>query len=115
MMGGSIAAENMKKEFVTRLGCPNDAHTTLAVLPTNTSNGDILEGTLECSACGARFPVQAGIPSFVHFQNNEGEGSLTKRREMESRDKSYARYEGRNAAVIDEWERFPELDALETL
>jgi SAM-dependent methyltransferase/uncharacterized protein YbaR (Trm112 family) len=114
-VGTLIAAVDMQKEFVTRLVCPKDGHTPLAALPTSTSNGDILEGELECRTCGARFPVHAGIPSFVHFDKNEGEASLTKLREMESRDKSYARYEGRNAAIIDEWERFPELDALETL
>ena len=51
------------------LACPNCAG-GLSCVPANTTDeGEIESGSLQCAACGRKFPIEAGIPRFVEREN----------------------------------------------
>ena len=57
----------MKREIIHILRCPHcsDPDKSLILQTTRESNGRIMEGTLNCPSCDARFPVLKGIPRLL--------------------------------------------------
>lgn len=58
----------MKRNLLKILVCP-DCKSSLDSGP---GTEDIIEGSLDCAACGARYPVTNGIPRFVEQDNYAG-------------------------------------------
>lgn len=61
----------MQRDFLDILRCPG-CHGRLACTASETTDDRVSTGTLTCPACGAEFPVVAGIPRFVPAANYAG-------------------------------------------
>src|SRR3982750_4135360 len=58
----------MRESLVDALACP-DCHGDLVLLERRRSGGHIEAGTLECSVCRARFPIEHSVPNFVRAED----------------------------------------------
>jgi SAM-dependent methyltransferase len=63
----------VKKSLIAWLRCPqcksNRCKSELALADSDPNNDEIDSGVLNCSTCGARHPIVAGIPRFVPLDN----------------------------------------------
>ena len=57
------AKQNVKKEYLDFLACPECRSETLEIRA-ETSNGRIKEGSLRCVDCSAEYPIDNYIPRF---------------------------------------------------
>ena len=101
----------MNEEILDLLSCPEDGFWPLRLEVRLRSGGRVQEGEIHCSSCGRQFCIRGGIPTFL--QMDSGELAEIKRREIGARDKSYHGYHKKEEDTLDEWERYPELDALQ--
>lgn len=99
----------MDRHLVSLLCCPQDHHYPLDLAANQTDGAAIVHGELHCPTCGARYPIEEGIPRLLVL--GEDEGSEKTRREMALREQ-ILREKIQNAhPPVVEMERFPELDA----
>lgn len=54
----------MKRELMDILCCPIDKH-ELTLTVQEEDEDEILEGYLECTDCGERYPIEDGIPNLL--------------------------------------------------
>jgi SAM-dependent methyltransferase len=58
----------MKQQLLSILVCP-ECKEGFQIEVISVEKEEIMEGTLSCSACGAGFPIQRGIPRFVQLDD----------------------------------------------
>ena len=54
----------MKESLLEILCCPMDKHELTLEEPTE-ADGEIVSGTLVCTECGERYPIEDGIPNLL--------------------------------------------------
>jgi uncharacterized protein YbaR (Trm112 family) len=55
----------MKRQLLDILACPVCKHHPLELEVIKENNGDIVEGTLSCTQCGAAYPIRDSIPDLL--------------------------------------------------
>ncbi|MCG7840421.1 MAG: methytransferase partner Trm112 [Methanomassiliicoccales archaeon] len=55
----------MKKDLVEILACPACRHHPLKLTVEREANGEVIDGMLACTSCGARYPIEEGIPNLL--------------------------------------------------
>jgi SAM-dependent methyltransferase len=68
---------SMKKKLLQYLVCPSCAGETRLLSVAKTEGEEILEGDLDCAACGRHFPVVRGVPRFADLSSIEEEKAAT--------------------------------------
>lgn len=59
----------MRLELLEVLACPKCGGSLSCMPAETTADGEIESGTLECVACGLKFPIESGVPRFVERDN----------------------------------------------
>lgn len=54
----------MKEDLMDILRCPEDK-SELELEADEYGDGEVLEGTLVCTECGERYPIEDGIPNLL--------------------------------------------------
>lgn len=54
----------MKRDLLDILCCPLDKE-ELELTVTQEEDDEIIEGTLTCTACGEKYPIEDGIPNLL--------------------------------------------------
>lgn len=54
----------MRRDLMDILACPL-CKGELTLTATAESDGEVLEGTLRCAACGEQYPISDGIPNLL--------------------------------------------------
>lgn len=67
----------MKKRLLQYLACPSCASEIRLFSVAKTEGEEILEGDLDCTACGRHFPVARGVPRFADLSQIEEEKAAT--------------------------------------
>ncbi|MCA1578569.1 MAG: methyltransferase domain-containing protein [Acidobacteria bacterium] len=67
----------MKLRLIQYLACPNCGGEIRVSQTVSEDGPEILEGTLECSACAKQFPIIGGVPRFADLESVEPEKAAT--------------------------------------
>lgn len=54
----------MRRDLVEILACPL-CHEPLTLHADREEDGEVIEGTLECTSCNERYPITDGIPNLL--------------------------------------------------
>jgi uncharacterized protein YbaR (Trm112 family) len=54
----------MKPELMEFLVCPL-CHADLNLTPGTEADGEIIDGSLKCTKCGEKYPIEDGIPNLL--------------------------------------------------
>jgi uncharacterized protein YbaR (Trm112 family) len=101
----------MDRHLVSLLCCPHDNQYPLDLVANPTDGATIVHGELHCPTCGARYPIEEGIPRLVVV--DEGEGSEIMRQEMTLREQILRKKIKNAHPLVVNMERLPELDAFQ--